>query len=96
MTFVLNFDAEVAEVIETSENAEPLPLSLGEASEELPPPGFEPPPVGFVLVELTLMTVFIAALLLLKSQTSITESSSPLGVVSVAENFKSWKSVFDT
>ena len=89
MTFVLNFDAEVAEVIETSENAEPLPLSLGEASEELPPPGFEPPPVGFVLVELTLMTVFIAALLLLKSQTSITESSSPLGVVSVAENFKS-------
>ena len=86
VTFVLNFDAEVTEVMETSENAEPLPLSLGDASEELPPPGFEPPPPGLVFVELTLMTVFMAALLLLKSQTSITESSSPLVVVRVAAN----------
>ena len=75
MTFVLNLEAEVAEVMEMSEKADPLPLSLGEASEPDPP---RPSPAVLLLVELTLMTVFMAALLLLKSQTSITESSSPL------------------
>ena len=75
MTFVLNLEAEVAEVMEMSEKADPLPLSLGEASEPEPP---RPSPAVLLLVELTLMTVFMAALLLLKSQTSITESSSPL------------------
>ena len=70
---VLNLEAEVAEVIEMSEKADPLPLSLG--SEPEPP---RPSPAVLLLEELTLMTVFMAALLLLKSQTSITESSSPL------------------
>ena len=72
---VLNLEAEVAEVMEMSEKADPLPLSLGEASEPEPP---RPSPAVLLLAELTLMTVFMAALLLLKSQTSITESSSPL------------------
>ena len=81
VTLVLNLEADVAEVIETSEKADPLPLSRGEASELEPPrpsPLTPPAVLELLLVELTLMTVFMAALLLLKSQTSITESSSPL------------------
>ena len=85
MTLVLSFEADVAEVMDTSEKADPLPLSLGEASEAVPVPDADVLEDELELfVELTLMTVFIAALLLLKSQTSITESSSPLGVVNVA------------
>lgn len=69
VTLALNFVAEVAEVMDTSEKAEPLPLSRASLQLELD----------------TFMTVFMAALLLLKSHTSITESSSPLvGVVRVA------------
>ena len=83
---VLSFEADVAEVMDTSEKADPLPLSLGEVSEAVPVPDADVLEDELELfVELTLMTVFIAALLLLKSQTSITESSSPpLGVVNVA------------
>ena len=85
MTLVLSFEADVAEVMDTSEKADPLPLSLGEVSEAVPVPDADVLEDELELfVELTLMTVFIAALLLLKSQTSITESSSPLGVVNVA------------
>ena len=70
VTLVLNLEAEVVEVIEISEKADPLPLSrdsllLGSLVLPLP----------LWLLE-TLITVFIAALLLLKSQTSMTESSS--------------------
>ena len=71
VTLVLNLEAEVVEVIEISEKADPLPLSrdslLLEGSLVLPLPLW--------LLD-TLITVFIAALLLLKSHTSITESSS--------------------
>ena len=83
---VLSFEADVAEVMDTSEKADPLPLSLGEVSEAVPvvPDADVLEDELELFVELTLMTVFIAALLLLKSQTSITESSSPLGVVNVA------------
>ena len=70
VTLVLNLEAEVVEVIEISEKADPLPLSrdsllLGSLVLPLP----------LWLLD-TLITVFIAALLLLKSQTSMTESSS--------------------
>ena len=68
VTLVLNLETEVVEVIEISEKAEPLPLSRDSLL------------LGSLVLPLllldTLITVFIAALLLLKSQTSMTESSS--------------------
>ena len=73
VTLALSLEAEVIEVMEMSEKAEPLPLSrdsLVLVSE------LELPLVGVLLLLDTLMTVFMAALLLLKSHTSMTESSS--------------------